>query len=43
MRNMKKEIQKTVGKIFEDKPELEMVTETKYELDENELKSIWIL
>ena len=32
------EIQKTVGKIIEDQPEIEMVTEIKYELDEEELK-----
>jgi hypothetical protein len=33
-----KEIQRTVGKIIEDKPELEMTTDTEYELDEDELK-----
>ena len=33
-----REIQKTVGKIIEDQPDIEMVTETKYELDEEELK-----
>ena len=32
------EIQKTVGKIIEDQPDIEMVTETEYELDEEELK-----
>ena len=33
-----REIQKTVGKIIEDQPDIEMVTETKYELDEEVLK-----
>ena len=33
-----REIQKTVGKINDDKPGLELNTETKFELDENELK-----
>ena len=35
---MKEKIQKTVGKINDDKPGLELNTETKFELDENELK-----
>jgi hypothetical protein len=33
-----KEIQRTVGKIIEDKPELEMTADTQYDLDEDELK-----
>lgn len=33
-----KEIQRTVDKIIEDKPDIETATETRYELDEEELK-----
>ena len=33
-----KEIQKTVGKIIEDKPDIETATDTQYQLDEVELK-----
>ena len=32
------EIQKTVGKIIEDTPDIEIITETKDQLDEEELK-----
>ena len=33
-----REIQRTVGKIIADKPDIEVVSETEYELDEEELK-----
>lgn len=33
-----KEIQRTVGKIMEDKPDIESAADTEYELDEEELK-----
>ena len=33
-----REIQRTVGKIIDDKPELEMTADTEYDLDEVELK-----
>jgi hypothetical protein len=33
-----REIQRTVGKIIEDTPDLERATETEYELDEKELR-----
>ena len=33
-----REIQRTVGKIMEDKPDIESAADIKYELDEEELK-----
>ena len=33
-----REIQRTVGKIIDDTPDIETATDTRYELDEDELK-----